>query len=79
MSFLKRHEARSSFTLAGNETMQVPRPPATRLVRVERGLVLVTREGDPEDHVLSPGMELALPRRGRTVAWALTPARLRVA
>jgi hypothetical protein len=44
------------------------------VVRVERGTVLVTREGDREDHVLEAGDELVLPRRGTAVAWAFTPA-----
>jgi hypothetical protein len=47
-------------------------------VRVERGLVLVTRQGDAEDHVLEPGMELPLRGRGLAVAWALAPSTIRV-
>lgn len=48
-------------------------------VEVDRGTVLVTREGDPEDHVVAPGEPARLAGGGLVVAWALTPARLRVA
>jgi hypothetical protein len=44
------------------------------VVRVRRGLLLVTREGDPEDHLLGPGDAVVFPPRGRLVAWALEPA-----
>jgi hypothetical protein len=47
-------------------------------VTVDSGVVLVTREGDLEDHVLEAGMELRLPRRGVAVAWALEPSTIRV-
>jgi len=50
------------------------RLPTGATVEVERGLVLVTREGDPEDHVLEPGMGLSLEGRGLAVAWALSPS-----
>jgi len=47
-------------------------------IRVECGTVLVTREGDPVDHVLRAGDEVVLPPRGKVVAWALEPARATV-
>jgi hypothetical protein len=47
-------------------------------IRVETGVVVVTREGDPEDHVLRAGETVVLPRRGKVVAWALQPARATV-
>jgi hypothetical protein len=47
-------------------------------VAVDSGVVLVTREGDLEDHVLEAGMELRLPRRGVAVAWALEPSTIRI-
>jgi hypothetical protein len=47
-------------------------------VAVDSGVVLVTREGDLEDHVLEAGMALRLPRRGVAVAWALEPSTIRV-
>jgi hypothetical protein len=66
---------------------RVPAPPARRAlaanrvvrlrggpgwsVRVEAGTVVVTREGDPIDHVLGLGAELALPDRRLALAWAL--------
>jgi hypothetical protein len=40
--------------------------------------VMVTREGDLEDHVLERGDELLLPAGGLAVAWAFTAARLSV-
>lgn len=45
-------------------------------LRVTAGCVLVTHEGDLDDHVLGPGDELRLSGRGLAVAWALSPARL---
>jgi hypothetical protein len=48
------------------------------IVAVDSGVVLVTREGDLEDHVLEAGMELRLPCRGVAVAWALEPSTIRV-
>ena len=67
------------WTLAADETRRLE---GGRLgpvvVRVQRGLLLVTREGDPEDHVLGAGQEVAFPSRGRIAAWALEPAQASV-
>lgn len=60
--------------LGENETMRLPHRHGATVVRVERGTVLVTRGGDRDDHVLEPGDELVLPRRGLAVAWSFTPA-----
>ncbi len=57
-----------------NEVMALPHGRAGSVVRVHGGTVLVTQEGDREDHVLEPGDELRLRRRGRAVAWAFTDA-----
>ena len=40
-------------------------------LRCESGLVVVTQQGDRDDHELLPGEEFRTPRRGRVVAWAL--------
>jgi hypothetical protein len=74
---LTGNERRHSWELGSNATLRLPRDP-TQVVRVERGLVLVTREGDGEDHVLEPGMELSLRAPGLVVAWALEPSTIRV-
>jgi hypothetical protein len=63
--------------LAANAVMQLPRGRG-RLVRVVAGQVVVTRAGDPEDHVLEAGAELDLAGYGRVLAWALQPSRLEV-
>ena len=47
-------------------------------VRCSRGVLLVTLEGDVEDHVLSEGESFVTTRRGRLAVWALEAARLRV-
>ena len=47
-------------------------------MRVERGTVLVTQEGDLDDHVLERGDELVLSRSGLAVAWAFTEAALSI-
>ena len=63
--------------LARDEVLRIPGGREASL-RVDRGVVVVTREGDPEDHVLLPGMEVAVPGRGKTLAWALEPAVIQV-
>jgi len=63
--------------LARDEVLRIPGGRESAL-RVDRGVVVVTREGDPEDHVLLPGMEVAVPGRGKTLAWALEPAVIQV-
>ena len=60
-----------------NATLRMPAEIGL-VVRVERGTVLVTQEGDPEDHVLEPGDELVLTRPGLAVAWAFTDATLAI-
>ncbi len=73
------HGGLGGWDLEENEALPIPcrRPGAT--VRVHRGTVLVTQEGDREDHVLEPGDELALRPGGRAVAWAFTEATLSMA
>ncbi len=46
------------------------------ILRAECGLVLVTQEGDRDDHVLEAGDELWLPSGGVVAAWALEAARV---
>jgi len=64
--------------LAQDSTLRLPPGRNGILARVERGTLLVTQAGDPEDHVLGPGDEVWLPRGGLAVAWALTPSVLAV-
>ncbi len=66
------------FELARNRTMRIAQRGATT-IRVDSGVVVVTREGDLEDHVLERGMELAIFEPGLVVAWALEASTLRVA
>jgi hypothetical protein len=47
-------------------------------VSCSKGVLLVTLEGDIEDHVLSEGESFVTSRRGRLAVWALEAARLRV-
>jgi DUF2917 family protein len=68
-----------------SEMWELPENAALRLpagtgivVRVERGTVLVTQEGDFDDHVLEQGDELVLSRPGLAVAWAFTDAALSI-
>jgi len=76
---MARHEARTQqLDLATDATLRIPHGRGGTVVRVECGLLVVTREGDPEDHVLQPGMELRLPVSGRSVAWALAASRIQV-
>ena len=64
--------------LAENATMRLPRGRSATVVRVERGTVLITQEGDLEDHVLEPGDEIVIPVGGLAVAWAFTGAAISV-
>ncbi len=59
--------------LAKDATLRLPRGRNGVVVRAEGGSLVVTQEGDPEDHVLGPGEEVHLPRGGLAVAWALSP------
>jgi DUF2917 family protein len=67
-----------AWDLGKDETSHLPEVRGPVAIRVERGLVLVTREGDREDHVLHAGDALVLPPRGKVVAWALEPTRATV-
>ena len=49
-------------------------PAGGTIVRVERGTVLVTQEGDLDDHVLERGDEFVLSTPGLAVAWATNAA-----
>jgi hypothetical protein len=74
-----RHgRAPDTFDLARDETLRIPHRGGTAVIRVERGVVLVTRAGDLEDHVLERGMELRVSAPGLLVAWALEPSSLRL-
>jgi signal transduction histidine kinase len=64
--------------LVENGTTSFPRRKVPVVVRVERGTVLVTREGDLDDHVLEAGDELVLPPGGLAVGWAFTAATISV-
>jgi len=59
--------------LGRDGTVRLPARRGETAIRVERGLLLVTREGDPRDHVLAAGDEGRFPARGMVVAWALEP------
>ncbi len=65
--------------LGRDETLRLPLGRGRVVLRVASGCVLVTREGDPEDHVLGAGEELPLVGRGLAVAWALVPSSVVVA
>jgi len=65
--------------LARRRTLRVGSPRGGVVIRVERGLLLVTQAGDPEDHVLAAGGELRLTGRGLVVAEALEASRVTVA
>ena len=64
--------------LGKDATVRLPRWRKGLVARVERGTLIVTQAGDPEDHVLAAGDEVRLPPGGLAVAWALTPSLLAV-
>jgi DUF2917 family protein len=65
-------------TLGNDSTWSTRVPRAGVEVRCLEGMVLVTAEGDVEDHVLTAGAVLIARRRGRLAVWALEDARVRV-
>ncbi|HYG67301.1 MAG TPA: DUF2917 domain-containing protein [Anaeromyxobacteraceae bacterium] len=75
------HSARARRARSSKQdaTIQLPPGPRGLLVRVERGVLLVTQEGDLDDHVLEPAQELRIPRGGLAVGWALAPATVVIA
>lgn len=64
------------FALPRDGTLRIRAGAGGVRIRAERGTVLVTREGDAEDHLLERGDEVLVTCRGLVVAWALTPAAL---
>jgi hypothetical protein len=70
--------ADGTYELERDTTMRLDGARGGLALRLERGCVLVTLEGDPEDHVLHPGEELRLRGRGLAVAWALSPSTLAI-
>ncbi len=68
-------EARS-WDLPKDGTMRLRPGREGVVLRAEGGVVLVTQEGDPEDHVLEGGGELRLRGGGLVAAWALAAARV---
>jgi hypothetical protein len=73
-------------TISGRREWELVRDATVRLdtggrgiqVRADRGTVLVTREGDLEDHVLEAGDTLLVRGTGLVVAWALDAAHVTV-
>jgi hypothetical protein len=72
----RRGEAGGCRALAPDEVVRLPRLRAGIVVRVLAGLVVVSREGDPEDHVLEAGGEAWFPGKGLSLAWALEASRI---
>ena len=77
-SWWSRGDGEEVRALARDQVLRLPGWREGAWVRVESGTILVTREGDPEDHVLQAGAELRVPGRGLAVAWALEPSRVEV-
>lgn len=72
-------EQAGTFELGRDTTLRVRPGRRGVTVRAERGTLLVTQEGDREDHVLEPGEVSWFPRGGLVVALALSDARVVVA
>jgi hypothetical protein len=64
--------------LSNSQAWSVPVGPEGLEIHVTAGTVLVTREGDPEDHVLVAPGAFSSDAHGRLAVWALTPAELDV-
>ena len=68
----------TTLDLTRDATVRLPPGKGPTVVRAVLGTVVVTREGDGDDHVLTPGMEVRLPPVGLAVAWAVAPSRIQV-
>ncbi|HEX9288716.1 MAG TPA: DUF2917 domain-containing protein [Anaeromyxobacteraceae bacterium] len=68
-----------TWDLAKDATLRIRPGRGGVVLRADRGCLILTQPGDPEDHVLQAGEEVRLPRGGDVVAWALEEARLVVA
>jgi len=66
--------AAAAWPLHDNATMRLRPGAAGFVVRVDRGSVLVTQEGDPQDHVLGPGDAFRAAGKKAVVLWALSSA-----
>jgi len=69
-------QERWALDLERNATLRLPHRAGGQWLRVERGQVLVTLEGEREDMVLEAGEELVLAGHGLAVAWALEASRV---
>jgi Protein of unknown function (DUF2917) len=76
--FERHHLELGAHDLATRATLRVDPHRKGVVLRAERGLLLVTQAGDPEDHVLAAGGELRLTGRGLVVAEALAGSTLTV-
>jgi hypothetical protein len=72
---VQSRQAEESWCAGRDETRRLEQGRSGILVRVQAGCLLVTREGDPDDHVLGPGDALLVQGPGLAVAWALKPSR----
>jgi hypothetical protein len=69
---------RGTARLARDDVLGLDPGPGGVVLRGLAGTVLATQAGDPEDHVLEPGVAVHLPGRGRVVLWAFEPATVAV-
>jgi DUF2917 family protein len=67
-----------SWAVEDNRTLRLWPGRDGLLVGCDTGSVLVTLQGDPEDHVLEVGQELHVCGRGLVVVWALSNASVTV-
>ena len=44
------------------------------VIRVNSGCLVITQEGDPQDHVLLPGEDLRMSGIDAVVVWAMSPS-----
>jgi len=78
MKALHEDSTPTTLDLPRDATVRLPPGRGETVVRAVLGTVVVTREGDLEDHILTPGAELRLPPAGLAVAWAVAASRIQV-
>ncbi len=79
MEYRRRSGTTDAWDLPENQTFRLTPGPRGVVIRVDRGRVVITQEGDQEDYVLGPGEEIRMWGGDLVVVWAVSPSSFIVA